>query len=285
MPWTANQPDLSCAFGCAGIDRLLCCSTDTAGDVVDSACGVVDRSVVKRDVLIIHNSPTYGGAGYTNLGYATASMHPSASYVAAHEFGHSTFKLGDEYPGSSDDSAPNCEVAGCDTWADIVALNLAEPGSSCTSGKCQSSAYYSSGPSLMESLSEPFGVVNERFTCCTYLALPGVSHEQIPPYCRRFMAVGTVFASPFPALPDFPALGVGTSRSSVMTAASGPTRTTSNSCRPNTTTATAALLPPISFTLARAIMGQQSGPKCRNGSMRYFIYAILRGGGTERHAA
>ena len=69
---------------------------------------------MKRDGLIIHNSLTYGGAGYSS-GYATASMHPDASKIAAHEFGHSTFKLGDEYSAYSDDGDPNCETAGCAT--------------------------------------------------------------------------------------------------------------------------------------------------------------------------
>ena len=128
-------------------------------------------------------------------------MNPSAPAIAAHEFGHSTFFLGDEYSGSSTASnSPNCEVAGCSTWADIVAENLGEPGSYCTDFKCKDNAYFSPGRSLMESLSYPFGVVNERFTCCAYMALPGATLGGIPPYCRRFMASGTSFGS-FPVLP------------------------------------------------------------------------------------
>ena len=88
-----------------------------------------------------------------------------------------------------------------------MAENLGEVGSSCAPEKCRGGDFFSPGPSLMESLSYPFGVVNERFTCCTYLALPGATVGGLPPYCRRFMAPGTLFG----AFPAFPAAGgVGT---------------------------------------------------------------------------
>ena len=136
-------------------------------------------------------------------------MEPRAPTIAAHEFGHSTFSLGDEYSwGSATASnSPNCETAGCSTWADIVAESLGENGSSCTASKCKGNAYFSPGTSLMEYLSYPFGVVNERFTCCAYLALPGATLGGIPPYCRRFMASGTSFGS-FPVVPAPGGVGI-----------------------------------------------------------------------------
>lgn len=84
-------------FWCDDIERLLCVDTDK---VESYAAKAPDADLV----VVLSNSPKYGGAGYaltSQVGYdgiATASSdHPDSDQVAVHETGHSLGKLADEY--------------------------------------------------------------------------------------------------------------------------------------------------------------------------------------------
>lgn len=90
---------LGCAFGCAGVDRLVCCNDDAVWRHV--AAKVPQADVV----LIMVNSPNYGGAGGP---YATFSTHPAAAAIASHEIAHTLAGLADEYSDGHPDY-PACE--------------------------------------------------------------------------------------------------------------------------------------------------------------------------------
>lgn len=162
-----------CHFNCSGIARLLCCDTSLAR-TLSSTC-----TTGPRQTIVVQNSDTYGGAGYTSSDVATTSTNSSAPRVAVHELGHSLFSLGDEYTsGSATASWPNCDYAGCPKWQDMLGYN----GVSCTAGSCASGAYSVSETTIMKSLSYPFEEVNMRLTCCTY----GRETGSFPAYCDQF---------------------------------------------------------------------------------------------------
>ena len=100
-----------CYYGCAGIDRLICCD--------DSAVmGAVDAAVPGADgVLVLINDPVYGGSGGFN--YATSYTGAGdGRQVAAHELGHSLVGLWDEYNYGYDgfDEGPNCSLSSEGSW-------------------------------------------------------------------------------------------------------------------------------------------------------------------------
>ena len=162
-----------CSFGCNGIDRLLCCDTSIAR-TLSSAC-----TTGSRQTIVVQNSDTYGGAGYSSADVATTSTNASAPRVAVHELGHSLFDLGDEYNyGSATPTKPNCDYSGCSKWADMLGYN----GVSCTSGACASGSYFTSENTLMKALNYPFEEVNLHLTCCAY----GRETGAYPTYCDQF---------------------------------------------------------------------------------------------------
>mmetsp|Transcript_91604 Transcript_91604/g.196381 ORF Transcript_91604/g.196381 Transcript_91604/m.196381 type:complete len:823 (+) Transcript_91604:70-2538(+) len=167
-----------CWHNCSGIARLMCCDEAYFERHAMRQCG----SGSKMQVLVIHNSDTYGGAGGR---VATASINPAAPQVAIHEIGHSMFGLGDEYTSSQHNLgnvpvSPNCDVPGCPKWNDMIGD---VPGVACFPGRCGHGKW--SAPAegtVMNYLSEPFGPVNERITCCKYILETG----GVPPYCHKF---------------------------------------------------------------------------------------------------
>ncbi len=163
-----------CDFNCNGIARLLCCSTSQAR-TLSAMC-----TSGARQTIVVHNSTTYGGAGYTSADVATTSIHSSAPRIAMHELGHSLFDLADEYDYSTytPAGAPNCDAAGCNRWADMLGFQ----GVDCRSNSCAAGAYWASELTLMRSLSYPFEEVNLRQSCCTYRRQTGT----LPPYCDVF---------------------------------------------------------------------------------------------------
>ena len=162
-----------CYFNCQGIARLLCCDTSLAR-TLSSTC-----TTGARQTIVVENSGTYGGAGYTSSDVATTSINSSAPLVAVHELGHSLFNLGDEYTsGSSTASYPNCDYAGCAKWQDMLGYN----GVSCTAGNCANGSYSASENTIMKALSYQFEEVNLRISCCTY----GLETGTYPPYCDQF---------------------------------------------------------------------------------------------------
>ena len=170
-----------CEFNCQGFDTLLCCNQGKATKIA-SKC-FPKRSTLQT--IVIHNSDEYGGGGYRTANIGTTSTHEEGPYVAVHELGHSLFELADEYQDthfSHSDSA-NCDVKGCPKWAD---LDEYEGGGLCINKGCEGGNSFVGEESFMQYLDKPFGDVNLRFTCCTYLALT----KGMPHYCKRFDEVG-----------------------------------------------------------------------------------------------
>jgi hypothetical protein len=174
--------DSFCNFGCYNIARLLCCTVSTARSIGNS-CFPAGANV---QTVVVHNSDTYGGAGYISSNMATTSTHPSASLVAVHELGHSLFVFYDEYSyiSNTPSSAINCDSdSTCPKWNDMIDTYP----SICSSSGCKSNNYRVSEPnSFMKALNYNVGPVLERYTCCTYYSLSG----SIPPYCNKFLSIG-----------------------------------------------------------------------------------------------
>ncbi len=88
-------------FQCGSIARLLCVNSSKVLAVTAKLAPQFDQ------VIVVVNSPTYGGAGGQ---VATFSLAQSAADIAIHELGHSFAGLADEYDyGVTDDtnSVPN----------------------------------------------------------------------------------------------------------------------------------------------------------------------------------
>jgi hypothetical protein len=153
-------------------DRLLCCSVAVAKSL-SSRCSLNPD----RMTIVIHDTTAYGGGGYRADKVATTTLNAWGPEVAAHETGHGLFGLGDEYGLDTSSTAPNCDDRGCAKWDELAPL-----GVGCLSGYCANGWYYVGAPSLMYSIVYPLEAVNERKSCCAYLALTGTE----PEYCRRF---------------------------------------------------------------------------------------------------
>ncbi len=82
---------LDMAYGCFGIDRLLCINVSKAHQAAASAPAY-------EEILALANSTRYGGAGYPGDEIGTlAGNNGSAVEIALHEFGHAFADLADEY--------------------------------------------------------------------------------------------------------------------------------------------------------------------------------------------
>jgi hypothetical protein len=108
-----------CYYGCAGIERLVCCD-DAA--VLDAAAAVGPV----EGVVVLVNDPEYGGSG--GFTYATAYNGDDGLQVAAHELGHSLVLLRDEYDYYvTDDSVftgPNCaKTDDGSTWPEWLGVD------------------------------------------------------------------------------------------------------------------------------------------------------------------
>lgn len=171
------EPESFCKFSCEGSPTLLCCDTTKAQELTARCI----NPGVNVNTIVIENPNQYGGGGYRYANLATTSTHMLGPKVAIHELGHSLFDLADEYSGSmftASDGA-NCDRDGCSKWAD---LDEHLGGGLCQSKGCKNGEYFVPGSTFMNLLDEPFGEVNTRYTCCTFLALT----KGVPSYCDRF---------------------------------------------------------------------------------------------------
>jgi len=175
-----------CYFNCNNIQRLLCChNIEKIKQHSKTHCG----TGYVFNVIVIHNSEQYGGAGYTHAGVGTTSLADAAPNVAVHELGHSLFRLGDEYTYQQiGDTAPNCDNAGCPKWADMIG----KFGTTCAPNACAGGRYFSDGDTMMKYTGKPFGAVNERISCCTYYFHLG---GNVPDYCAKFSTQGLSLGS------------------------------------------------------------------------------------------
>jgi len=169
-----------CRFGCAGIDRLLCCNVTITKDLA-SKCFT---SSTRLQTIVIHNDKRTGGAGYPRENIATISTYKNNHLFALHELGHSLLELGDEYPtsvGSTAENMPNCDVKNCPKWSDLD-TKLKLGGTLCKSKGCEDGLSYVGKNSFMRDIFKDPGVVNLRYSCCTHLALTKI----IPEYCEEY---------------------------------------------------------------------------------------------------
>lgn len=86
-----SNPDtyLGCSFDSYGIHRLV------VANKTINVVNVLAANFPNYDqVLLLANSPYYGGAGGT---FATSTTHTASTEIAAHEIGHSFADLADEY--------------------------------------------------------------------------------------------------------------------------------------------------------------------------------------------
>lgn len=164
--------------------RLLYCHVDKFRAHAEDICGTgLDMSV-----LIVHNSRQYGGAAYFTKDAATMSMHEDSPALAAHELAHIMFGLGDEYEdGRSSADRPNCDLEGCAKWIDLWKVaegKFLGEQVECSPG-CAGGRYFApSQHTIMRHLGAPFGLVNERITCCRYLLY--ADRHGLPGYCEKF---------------------------------------------------------------------------------------------------
>ena len=107
----SRDTEYDCYYGCASIDRLICCDDSKVMGAVEAAVPGADG------VLVLINDPVYGGSGGFN--YATAyTGADDGRQVAAHELGHSLVGLWDEYNYGYDGSGegPNCATSSSGNW-------------------------------------------------------------------------------------------------------------------------------------------------------------------------
>jgi hypothetical protein len=119
-PPVMKETAYGCAYGCGGIDRLVCCDDGRVLDDIGTHTPWADGA------LVLVNDATYGGSG--GWSYAVAYNGSEGPRVGAHELAHSLIGLWDEYSygttGRQGDG-PNCAFsAGNPPWAHW----LDEPG-------------------------------------------------------------------------------------------------------------------------------------------------------------
>jgi len=166
---------LDMAYGCFGIDRLLCINVSKAANAASSA-PAVDQT------LALANSSRYGGAGYPDNDIGTlAGINGSSVEIALHEFGHSFAELADEYDygDGATYSGPEPIEANISTYVEATMqslqakwfrwLDLAVVGTFQGAYYNQFGVYRPTVNSKMRSLDRPFQEVNvEQFVFHMY---------------------------------------------------------------------------------------------------------------------
>lgn len=177
-----NDSGQYCWFGENGIDRMLWCNQTSYTNLAKTECG----SGFVMNTLVVHNVDKYGGAGTIGGGgFGTTSINRKASEIAIHELGHTLFGLVDEYDyGNGDTRGPNCDVAGCPKWADLIKVKGWFSKLGCKPG-CKGNQFFISEWNGMNVMGRNFMAVNERISCCKYLF-----HGFKPEYCNKFNEKG-----------------------------------------------------------------------------------------------
>ena len=107
-PQVIRDTAYNCYYGCAGIDRLICCNDSEVVAEVNALIPEADG------IMVLVNDPVYGGSG--GFTYATSYTEgETGEMVASHELGHSLIGLWDEYDygyNAGYNGGPNCSAEG-----------------------------------------------------------------------------------------------------------------------------------------------------------------------------
>lgn len=193
---------LGMAYGCFGIDRLLCINVGAAW----AAAGSAPQT---DQILALANSTRYGGAGYPDNDLGTlAGRNSSAIEIALHEFGHSFADLADEYDYGGpivytgpEPVEPNLSIYTSATlaaqerkwfrWLDLGNVDTFEGG-----GYSEQGIYRPTFNSKMRSLNRPFEQVNvEQLVVSAYKSVSPID-EATPVSAEPYSACETFFVVP-----------------------------------------------------------------------------------------
>jgi len=131
-PTTFFDATFCSRWGTQRFDRLLTVDGGKARYIAKN------RLPQMHQVLVIVNSPKYGGSGGSGNVAAVCSVAPEAFRVAIHEMGHSAFSLADEYeePGqaapTSEPLQPNITISTSRAnakWGDLIQQSTLVPSS------------------------------------------------------------------------------------------------------------------------------------------------------------
>ncbi len=174
-PRVIRDTAYGCYYGCAGIDRLICCESSTVISELSDELPYYDGAVV------LVNDETYGGSG--GWSYATSYVGELGVDVAVHEIGHSLVGLWDEYSYGTThdgDDGPNCAADAAHVpwpqWLDDPEVDAFEV--------CSYTNYYrpTDNSCMMNSLQDQYcPVCRELAVLAIYGQIPGIIAGTDPP--------------------------------------------------------------------------------------------------------
>jgi uncharacterized protein (TIGR03382 family) len=179
-----------CYYGCAGIDRLICC--DDGAVLATLAAALPDAD----GVVVLVNDETYGGSGGTlyATSYTGTDFGPE---VAAHEMGHSLVGLWDEYDygiSGSGAGAPNCSASStAPTWTDWLGDEGVDAFAICAYGNLYRPT---EDACMMRTLQDGYcAVCRQEVVLAIFDALPGLITATEPPEGAVTIEADTVFSA------------------------------------------------------------------------------------------
>jgi hypothetical protein len=194
-PGTCKDTYLNASYWVGGTERLLYLDSTGLARAINAANSFVGTGVWDS-IIVLVNSTKYGGGGGS---IAVSSVHPSASEIVLHEYGHSFAGLADEYDygGSgvpSSDYEPNVdfnyELANL-KWKDWVVSSTPLPTPATASydtvvGAFAGAKYWTSGiyrpwnNCLMRSLGRDFCPVCKQAHVLEITSLLQLADAQVP---------------------------------------------------------------------------------------------------------
>jgi hypothetical protein len=218
-PGTYKDTYLNASYWVGGTERLLYLDSTGLTRAINAANSYVGTGVWDS-IIVLVNSTKYGGGGGS---IAVSSVHPSASEIVLHEYGHSFAGLADEYDygGSgvpSSDYEPNVdfdyELANL-KWKDWVVTSTPLPTPATSSydtvvGAFAGAKYWSSGiyrpwnNCLMRSLGRDFCPVCKQAHVLEITSLLQLVDDQVPSPGKVIPvnSLGTLFSvQPLPVSP------------------------------------------------------------------------------------